>query len=705
MAQKHKPIDFLLALLISQCIVYITVFFDVPIARQIVGFVYFTFVPGFVFVKLLKLDKFDVLEVVLFSVGFSVAFLMIFGFLINEFLPLYGVLRPLSLEPLMIILNSLILIVGVLIHLRNENVKIFRIETFKMFPSSLLFLALPMLSIIGTMAVNIYGNNLVLMFMIVSIGLLFAIGVISKSFLPPHLYPFVVLLIAIAMLYHSSLVSNYIVGFGSDVPVEYYIFKTTQDSAHWSFTNPFPWDTGYGRTNAMLSVTILPTIYSTLLNIDSVWMFKIVFPLIFSFVPLGLYYMWKGYVGEKYAFISAFLFMAQSTFYTEMLGLTRQMIAELFFVLLFLVILGKKLEPINKTMCFVIFGVALVISHYALAEIFLFFVAVALIFFVVSKHLSRNITVTMVVFFFVVMFAWYLFTSNAAVFDSFLSFGDHIYKQLGDFFNPASRGQTVLAGLGLEAPPSIWNTISRIFAYITEALIVVGFIGLIKKRIKNHSNNEYFLFTSISMGFLAALIIVPGLASSFNMTRFYHILLFFLSPLCIIGVETLVNFVFKRKKELLVSALLLIVLGSYFIFQTGFVYELTGSESWSISLSKHRMTALQLYSSLGYVDAYSVFGAQWLSRHSDFARSQVYADIVSATNVLRVSGGVFYINVLTNVTTVKNDGVIYLSALNVVNGKIYEGRLSWNCTELSFIFDDSSLVYNNGRSMIYQNNG
>lgn len=702
---KRRPMDFLLILSFLQCVVYLTVFLDIPVARQIVGFVYFTFAPGFVFVKLLKLDKLNVLEVVLFSLGFSVAFLMIAGFLINEFYFLYGILQPLSLVPLMIILNSLILIGGLLVYLRSEDVKIFRLKTFDLSPSSLFFLALPILSVAGTMWVNVYGDNLVLMFMIISIVLLFAIGVISKRFLSPKLYPLAVLLIAVAILYHSSLISNYIVGFGSDVPVEYYIFKTTQNSARWSLTNPFPWDTGYGRTNAMLSVTILPTVYSTLLNIDPVWMFKIVFPLVFSFVPLGLYYMWKGYVGEKYAFISVFLFMAQSTFYTEMLGLNRQMIAELFFVLLLLVILSKKLEPVNKIMCFMIFGVALVMSHYALAEIFLFFISITLISFIVLKRPSRNITIGMVVFFFVVMFAWYIYTSNSAVFDSFLSFGDYIYRQLGDFFNPASRGQTVLAGLGVEAPPSIWNTISRIFAYITEAFIVIGFVGLVKKRMRDPSDNEYFVFTCVSVGFLATLIVVPGLANTLNMTRFYHILLFFLSPLCIIGAEMLIQFIFKRKKELLISVLLLIVLVSYFLFQTGFVYEVTGSESWSISLSKHRMSALQLYSNLGYVDAYSVFGAQWLSKHADFERSQVYADIVSATNVLRVSGEVFYINVLTNVTTVENDGVIYLSALNVVNGRIYEGRLSWNSTELSFIFDNLSLVYNNGRSVVYQNTG
>jgi len=302
------------------------------------------------------------------------------------------------------------------------------------------------------------------------------------------------------------------------------------------------------------------------------------------------------------------------------------------------------------------------------------------------------------------MFTWYIYTSSSAVFDSFLSFGDYIYRQLGDFFNPASRGQTVLTGLGVAETPSIWNMISRIFAYVTEALIIIGFVGLAKKQIRNPVN-EYFIFTCVSVGFLAVLIVVPGIANTLNMTRFYHILLFFLSPLCIVGTEVLVQFLFKRKRKLLISVLLLIILVCYFLFQIGFVYEITKSESWSISLSKHRMSNVRLYSDLGYVDAYSAFGAQWVSRYTDFVRSQVYADIVSATNVLRVYGGVFYMNLLTNITAVEGDGVVYLGTLNVVDGKIYDVSLSWNSTELSSTFDNMSLVYINSRSIVYKNTG
>jgi uncharacterized membrane protein len=672
---------------------FLVVFLDIPIARQVIGFLFVTFISGIVSLKILKLDKLNKAETVIFSVGLSIAFLIITGLLINEFSLLFGFSRPLSPSLLMIIFNSLVLIGGIFVCLKSEDEEIWKSGPIKKSPFELIFLCLPILSIVGTMLVNAHGNISLLLFMIVAISVLFAASVLSKKFLSPNLYPFAVLMIAIAILYHSSLISNYIVPFGSDVPGEYFLFKLTESNAHWT-------SVGLGRYNAMLSITILPTVYSVLLKIDSIWMFKLLFPLIFAFVPLGLYQVWQTYVSKKYAFISAFLFMAQSTFYTEVLGLTRQMIGEFFFVLLLLVIVNKGMKPVRKMVCFMVFSFALVVSHYALAAIFLFFISFALVALFALKRPSRNITVGMVVFFSTVMFTWYIYTARATTFDSILEVGDYVYRQLGYFFNPAARGETVLRGLGLESPPTVWNAIGRFFAYITEAFIVLGFVGLVSKRIKIHIENEFLIFSVIGMAFLGMLILVPGLANTLNMTRFYHILLFFLAPLCVLGAEFIVKLFSRREKEFAVSALLLIVLIPYFLFQTNFVYEVTGSDSWSIPLSGYRMNALRLYGHFGYTRAYDVYGAQWCSRNVNDKNTTLYADERTFINVLIIYGLTCKSNPLTNTTLIVDNGVVYLSVLNVVHEQIPFGQFLWNTSELSFIFDDLNLIYSNGGSEI-----
>lgn len=302
------------------------------------------------------------------------------------------------------------------------------------------------------------------------------------------------------------------------------------------------------------------------------------------------------------------------------------------------------------------------------------------------------------------MFAWYIYTSGGATFSSFLEFGSNVYGHLGDFFNPASRGQTVLTGLGLAQSPSIWNTVSRIFAYLTQALIVVGFIGWARERVRRkiRIENEYFILTFAAMVLLALVVLIPYLANTLNMTRFYHILLFFLAPLCVVGTGFIVRLLSKREKEFAVSILLLIVLVPFFLFQTEFVFEVAGSNSWSIPLSGYRMDTRILYGHFGYTDVYNVYGAEWLSGNI-YVKNSLYADDSSESSVLTTYGMIYvgYVNVLSNTTTVTDNGVVYLSTLNVVTGVIPFGGLSWNTSELSSVFDDLNAIYTNGGSEIY----
>jgi uncharacterized membrane protein len=686
---------------------YVVVFFEVPVAREVIGFVYLTFIPGFICVKLLRLDELGTVVSLVFSVGFGIALLMFVGLFVNIFFQLLNIPEPLSPMNLLIVLNSFILLGGAATYLKSENSAFSKLKALSLPPlTSLLFLFLPVLSIAGAMLVNIYATNLVLLFVIFSIALLFSVAVLSKRFLPIKFYPLAVIMIAVAILFHSSLISYNIVTFGSDIPGEFLTFGITKNSGYWSTANPFSGDIGFGRYNAMLSVTILPTVYSNLLNMDPTWIFKIITPLLFSFVPVILYYVWREQMGSKVALFSAFLFMAQGTFYTEMLGLQRQMIAEFFLALLLLLVFSKKLKPSIRTVCFVFFGAALVVSHYALAELFLLFMFTSVLAFIILKRRNSNLTVPMLVLFSIIMFGWYIYTSSGATFDSFVTFLTYLSEQFGGFLSASSRGNTVMLGLGIgTSSPTIWNTFSRTLAYITEILVIIGFIGFTRQRIKNRRfADDYFIFTGVALSFLFALVVIPGLANSFNMTRFYHVLLFLLAPICILGGQTLVRIVSKQKKAVITSLFLLAILIPYFLFQTSFVYEITGTDNWSISLSSNRMSPLRLYYDLGYIDTYSLFGAQWLGGHVNLT-SSIYSDDLSIITSLRIYGLIYRTEELSNMTKIEKGGVIYLNTLNVVYGEILGFTQAWNYTDLSPIFDDSNLIYSNGGNTIYQHAG
>jgi uncharacterized membrane protein len=507
---------------------YATLFLDFPLARAAIGIAYLTFIPGLILIRLLRLDSLGSLESIVYAVGFSVACLMLGGLLINEFGPLVGITFPLSTLPLSLFINTLILVGAAAAHLRRGKRKVGTQSQGLNVTTPMLLLALiPILSIIGTYYVDATGNNTILLIMIMGIMGLFAAAVISER--STRIYPFAILMIAIALLMHVSLIGNYILPFGGDSPVEMYVFQNTQQAAHWNATFAFAGDEAYGRYNAMLSITVLPTVYSNMLSIDPTWVFKIIYPLIFALVPVGLYLLWQPYIGKKLGFIAAFVFMAQSTFFSEMLALNRQMIAELFFVLLLLTLLNKNVKREGKFVAFAILSFGLIFSHYALAEIFLFLVFAAWatsVFYL--KRPSFNLQLSMIIFFFVAMFVWYIYTSGSVVFDSFMSFTSNIGAQLGDFFDPTSRGTTVLTGLGLTESPSFLNTVSRGFAYLTEIFIVLGVISLIAKKIPFHFDRDYIVFSVLTVLFLIMLTLVPGLANALSMTRFYHILLMIL---------------------------------------------------------------------------------------------------------------------------------------------------------------------------------
>jgi uncharacterized membrane protein len=686
-------------LLLFQFATCLFILLDVPIARQFFGFIFFTVVPGYIIIKLLRLDNLGKAEMIVFSVGFSVAFLMLGGLLINELCPLIGISRPLSQMPLLVILNVFVLLGEILVFLRDRNVKLWAVRTADLSLPVLLVMVLPILSILGAVCVNAFGSNLILLILVAAIPLLLAVAVLASKSLPSRFYPLALLMISISLLFHSSLISKYLINFGSDISLEYSISEVTIEKAMWGPIG----DPALGRFDSMLSITILPTIYLNLLGMSLTSIFKILYPLIFSLVPLGLYQLWQRSVGNKYAFIAVFLFMAQETFYSEMLGLARQMIAELFFVLLILLVSNMKIQASKKIICFAVFSAAIVISHYALALIFVFFIATTYAFLLITRRPSRNITLSMVLIFFVIMFSWYIYTSGSAAFKDILAYGDYVYSQLGQFLNPASRGSTVLRGLGIDSAPSVWNTISRVFAYLTELLIGIGFLGLITRKVTVRFEKEYFILSTIAMIFLGAVILVPGMAKTLNMTRFYHILLFFLAPLILSGATVICKLALRREKEFQVTLLLLFVLIPYFLFQTSFIYEITGSESWSLPLSGYRMSRYQLYYKLGYFSDKGFFGSQWIRKNLDYRSSQLHADRSSMPLLISYGAVPFgEVPLLTNGTSVLTNGTVFLDQLNVEYGIVVADYYVYPLDNLAFL-SDVSKIYCNGGSEVYRN--
>ncbi len=701
--------NLIFAVITVQVFACATTVLDIPVARQVIGFVYLTFIPGIVVLKLLKLKNLGLSETVVLSVGLSLAFLMLAGLSINEICSFAGVSAPLSLVPLMSIINAVVLLLCFLGYVTNR--KDFGID-FKdtkglklSYVLPLVFL--PLLSIVGALLVSASQNNFLLLIMIVAVSALIIVSALFERLVPSKFHVVVLFVIAFALVFHVSLISSYVLGY--DVNVEYYCFERTRNSFYWSSIGPLSTYLEYDKVNGMLSVTLLPTIYAAILDLSSTWVLKIVYPLIYSFVPVGLYLLYKEQFSRRIAFASTFFFMANSVFFTEMLGLTRQIVAELFFVLLFFVLLREKIKPLQRNLLFIIFSIALALSHYSLSYLFTAYVSLAWFLLFFLRKRTGRITASKVVMPFLVQFSWYIYLSAAGPFKGLVGMGNHVFTSFSsELFILESRGSDVLRGMGMESVPSVFNLFGRIFAYATELLIVVGFVFMVARRKKKIVSFEYFILVSLSMGILISCIVLPNFAETLRMTRYYHTVLILLAPLCIMSGEALFSFFARRliKTESYVLLLILIVIVPYFFFQTGFIYEISGETSWSVPLSKYRMGLVSY--AMGFIDEQDVLGAMWLSEETNTGRTLIYADDMAKYTVLTSYGMIRrdQTETLSNVTTVQANGAVYLRKMNLVFGVLFERRGDigsvWNITEISPVLGDMNKVYSSGGCEIYK---
>jgi uncharacterized membrane protein len=72
----------------------------IPVVRQVIGTIYLVFIPGLLILLVLNVRNLDFLEGLLYSVGLSLAAIMVTGLALNAFGPILGIQHPLSATPL-----------------------------------------------------------------------------------------------------------------------------------------------------------------------------------------------------------------------------------------------------------------------------------------------------------------------------------------------------------------------------------------------------------------------------------------------------------------------------------------------------------------------------------------------------------------------------------------------------------------------------
>lgn len=696
---------------------------EIPVLRQVIGFVYLTFVPGIIILRLLKLHRLGAAETVLLSAGLSISFLMFSGFFLNTILSFFNVDSPLSFWKVLIFITSILVFLGIL-SFRIDKFYHYELPPLKVTRSAICLMLLPVLSIVGTYLVNFHNNNFVLMILIVLIALIPVLVAFKK--IPSELYPLAIVVIAISLLFHRSLISEYLIGW--DIHNEYYFHKLVVNNAYWNSNIS-------SNVNAMLSIVVLPAVYSYFLKMDGAWIFKIVYSIIFSLVPLGLYCVYQRQIkSDRMAFFSVFFFMSFFTFFKEMPSLARQEIAELFFVLLIFLMVHDTLNKNIRSSLLLVFGMSLVTSHYGLSYIYIILIIVIYLFsmdiirilkikgFTLPEFNLKKLTLKYFIIFYIIFtIVWYVNFSSSSAFKSIIYIVDHVYTSLfSELLNPESRDVNVLMALGIvdTEVSSTGRDIHRGLQFITQFFIIIGFLKIIIYREFGKLKAEYFYLIVASFAILL-LSLLPFSAKALNMTRIFHIVLFALSPLFIVGgifmferAIKIIDIRNKLKQDHVIIILILGILIPYFLFNTGFVYEITKDTPNSISLGMEKMKNDNL-TKFGFYNTYTpeqdIYSATWYNNNKDVNKT-IYADRDSKLHVLNSYGMTTQFKIispfkenklnefeLNEFDILRGNYYLYLRRFNVCDDSfVVSGSYIVNRSVLSSLLENSFKIYSNG---------
>ena len=713
--------------------------FDIPVLRQLVGFIYLTFIPGVIILRLLKFHRLGTVETLLYSVGLSLTFNMFLGLLINTAYPFIGISNPLSTYPIVI---TWAIVLGILCFLAYKRDKALTAPSqFKMSellsPPVLFLSLLPLLAVLGTGLVDLYQDNVVLLVLMGLIAFT-AILVAFTKFIPARLYPLAVFSIAIALLWHWSLISQYL--WGWDIHIEYYYQNLVLANSFWD-------QSLYSPVNAMLSVTMLAPTYSLLLNMDTIWIYKIVYPLSFSLLPLALFQAFRKQTSDRIAFFAVFFFMSFHTFFSGMLDLARQQIAELFFALSILLLLDREMATTKRAALLIIFGLSVVVSHYGISYFYLFYLILAYLLLSIvrintlvnpwtglSTHFGKSrsgaeitkplpisvrklpamnaLSLNFVMLFVVTVFGWYMYTASGSAFVSIVYIGDHLYYNLGQFLNPETRDPAVLLAVGLVSleVPSVQRNIFLVIQYCIQFFIVIGVIGLLFNLRKTRFQPIYVAMTLVSALLLLLSILVPYFARPFNMSRIYHIALFFLVPFCVLGGITVFRWLMRLVPSRLFRAsidhplylnlVVMLILIPYFLFSTAFIYAVTGDVVMSMALNPEMDSPR--------FNGQEVSGTEWLLSNRA-TESVVCADAIGK---LLLYEHVFWRKVVIfygETVKIPDNTYVYLRSLNVKRGEVMQ---SWEERHKYIELQSSPFgkevlahrnkIYDNGGAQVYK---
>ncbi|MFC2058408.1 DUF2206 domain-containing protein [Chloroflexota bacterium] len=677
------------------------ILFDIPILRQILALSCYTFLPGILFLRLFRLDSLGFIEKCILGIGMSIAFMLLFGYSVDQIYYALGYKTPLSTLSLTITFGITLMLLAILEYWVNRQrehrlfgtLGIKSKEIILIIPALLLLI----LSIAGTSIMNAVGSNLILMvFFFCIVSYMAVVSFVPKD-LSDRTLPYVIFLIGLALVLVFSLRSEYVLGV--DVHREFAFFQETYNAQHFSIR-------GTSILNSALSISLLPAVYKSLAAVNSEYFFKLFYSITFTLVPLTVFVISRNYLRPIYAFLAACFYMSQQMFLWASYS-PRTTLAVFYAALVIMVLFHKRISTEAERVFLMVFLVCIILSHYSTTFIF-FFMLLAVI--IGERILSfrkekPNILFggTMLALFGVILVLWHSQIMDTP-FRSATLFLNRAFVDLGQVFATEAKGETVqaLAGKDILAK-GIPQRIYLFTVWATFAFIGIGCLALLARYkrtimlwggntaffLKEKLHPEYMLLIIAGCLVLVATVVLPYVSAGYSIDRVYSLTTLVLSPVFIIGILTISKHL-RVKSQLVI----LIVLIPYFLCTTGIMYQVFGYPHAVTLNSKGTQDYLLVHDQ-------EVAAANWMESYS--IQKTIYtfahASLTLESHAINRHGPVYEL-LSIDLFKLLESSYIYLDYSNVVKNEYYLRNEIVGLEDYS-VFALKNKVYANGGSDTY----
>jgi uncharacterized membrane protein len=382
---------------------------------------------------------------------------------------------------------------------------------------------------------------------------------------------------ALAVIFHMSLISNYVAGW--DIQKTFQLASQIQQTGAWDAAN-------YNRRVPLFTVTAVPAAISTLTGITLDWVYKIHIPVLYSFIPVGIFALSRIKLPGRVAAVAPFALIFYQRFFNNLNA--KQHLGELFIISTLLVVF--YVENKWKRLLLLLLAWGLVTSHYLMTFVFIgmlcaYYIGTALLRVLrVSSLLTENrkyVSLAFMPLMLVLFVSWYAYTAQSFIFDQFVIFP---YRILTGFTERATETSN-RTGQSLLVQTLQMGSVRKLYFLIHASilgLLSVGILHSIYHTIIGKHDADWISYLLFGIPPLALFGFSMFFTGRFGIDRAYEVMLITSAPLILIGGITLAT-VFRRafgwSPDVSGARIVAVILMLFIIFNSGAAHFVMGLQT------------------------------------------------------------------------------------------------------------------------------